>query len=84
MIERVVKSSWAYYEGSARNGWCYKVYYKSTNGWKRGRIVTYTDRQNLPRTVMDFVLNAGSVDTVYVPEQDSYNFIGLKRETCRA
>lgn len=83
MIDRVVKSSWAWHESTKRNGFCYKVYYQN-KGWKRGRVVTYTDRQNLPITVLNFVLNAGSVETVYVPEKDSFNVKGLKRETYRA
>lgn len=81
MIERVVKSSWAWHETNKRNGFCFRVYYKG-NGWKRGRVVTYTDRQNLPMTVVNFILSAGHVDTQYFP--DEYNFKGRKRETYRA
>ena len=33
---------------------------------------------------LNFVLNAGSVETVYIPEKDSYQMKGLKRETYRA
>ncbi len=83
MIERVVKSSWGWHETNKRSGFYFRVYYKG-NGWKRGRVVTYTDRQNLPMTVVDFILSAGHVDTVYVPEKDSYHMKGLKRETYRA
>lgn len=83
MIERVVKSSWAWHELNKRGGFCYRVYY-SGKGWKRGRVITYNDRQNLPLTVVNFILNASSVETVYIPEKDSYNMKGLKQETYRA
>ena len=84
MIERVVKSSWAWHTVMKRSGFSYKVYYKSKDGWTRGRIVTYTDRQNLPLTVLNFILNAGSVETIYIPEKDCYNMKGVKQETYRA
>ena len=84
MIDRVVKSSWAWHTENKRSGFCYRVYYKSKDGWRPGRMVTYTDRQNLPLTVLNFILNAGSVETVYIPEKDSYHMRGLKRETYRA
>ena len=83
MIERVVKSSWAWHETNKCSGFCYRVYHKG-KGWKSGRVVTYTDRQNLPLTVLNFILNAGSVETRYIPEEDSYHMKGLKRETYRA
>ena len=61
MIDRVVKSSWAWHEENKRGGFCYRVYYQGI-GWKSGRVVTYSDRKNLPATVLNFIVNAGSVD----------------------
>jgi len=84
MITKVVKSSWAWHERDKRSGFCYRVYYKSKDAWRPDRKVTYTDAQDLPLTVLNFVLNAGSVETVYIPEKDSYLMKGLKRETYRA
>lgn len=83
MIDRVVKTSWAWSEDNKRSGFCYRVYYEG-KGWKSGRMVIYTDRQNLPTTVLNFILNAGNVETIYIPNKDSYNMKNVKREVYRA
>ena len=84
MINRVVKTSWALDERTKKNGFCYKVYYEG-KGWKSGRVVTYTHHQSLPLTVVEFIMNAGSCETVYIPEKDhTPQLRGVKRETYRA
>lgn len=78
MITKVVKSAWTNPNGKA--GFCYRVYHKIPSRI-REREYTYTDKQNLPMTVLDYVLNAKNCRTVYVPDEDcSGGRRGLKRE----
>lgn len=78
-IRKVVKSSWT--EKSGRYGFIYRVYYTNKESWRKDRIVRYTCDKQLPLTVLNFVLNAGTVETEYIPEdRRSKSFASLKRE----
>lgn len=79
-IRKVVKSSWT--EKSGRYGFIYRVYYTNKEPWRKDRIVRYTYDQQLPLTVLNFVLNAGNVETEYIPEdRRGESFLSLKQET---
>ena len=84
-IDYVVKTSWGYHDGTKRGGFTYHVHYKPSESrpCRRGRERTFSDRDNLPMTVVNFIEFADDVKTIYVPESDSWQYHGLKHETYR-
>lgn len=84
MITKVTRSIWTL-KADGLTYWAYRVHYAPKDSWKKDRIVSYNWTKNLPQTVLDFILNAGNVETRYVPEeQHSPGIAGLKQETYTA
>lgn len=63
MINHITKSTWTQKDG--KMGYCYRVYYEPTRGRAKGRQVTYSFFNNLPLTVINFILNANACETTY-------------------
>lgn len=64
MIRRIRKITWTQPDGKL--GYCYHVYYKNTKEpWRADRHRVYSFNQNLPMTVLNFLLNAATVTTTY-------------------
>lgn len=83
MITKVRKSTWTL-KANGLTYWAYHVYYAPTNR-PYERVVTYNWTKNLPMTVLNFILNASTVETRYVPDgQHSPGIIGVKHELYKA
>lgn len=68
MIDHITKIIWTQPDG--KMGYCFHVYYigkMERNGkWRqKGRHYTYSFNDNLPNSVVDFILNASSCETIY-------------------
>jgi hypothetical protein len=82
MIDFVVKRQWAGKE-TGKLEYCYTVYYKRKDNWRGDRKYNYSHLDNLPLTVLNFVLNAGSCETVYIPENEKRGLLGYRKEIYR-
>ena len=69
MLRRVVKVT--YYQPLDRKiSWNYRCYYTgNAAGWRGDRRRVYTWQEQLPKTVVDFVLNGVCVNTEYVTDR---------------
>ena len=79
MISRVVKTSWTNPDG--KMGFRYRVYHSAKEAWRGERCYQYGTHDNLPNTVLNFVLNATSCKTEYLKDSEFSAHKGLKRET---
>lgn len=59
MIDHVTKTTWTQSDG--KMGYCFDVYYTG----RANRHYTYSFNDNLPMTVVRFLLDADSVETTY-------------------
>lgn len=74
MIEYVMKHTRVTKDGKTH--FSYRVVYKT-------RIRNFTDKENLPNTVVDFILNAREVETRYLPVVEYYGDLANKNEYFR-
>jgi len=61
-----MKAYWI--EKDGRQGYCFHVYYKAKPNGRRpwhGRRRDFSSDDNLPNTVLEFLLNAPVVNTIY-------------------
>ena len=77
-IKMVTKSVWEQTNGMS--GCKYTVYYKNKEAWKADRKFVYTHKQNLPLTVLNYVLNANCETRSYTGKDLAQGFRSLKRE----
>ena len=63
MINMIVKYTWT--EKDGKTAWEYRVYHDAVDSFSRGRRYDYDCHKNLPKTVVEFLLNANNVRTVY-------------------
>lgn len=63
MIDHIRKITWT--QPSGEMGYCYHVYYKG-KGWRKGRHFIYSYNQNLPSTVVSFLVDEKTkCETIY-------------------
>ena len=81
MIKKVY-STILYSESSSDNDVkVVRVVYESKSKYGKNRISTFSGKDNLPLTVVEFMLNASSVETVYISKNEvATGFRGGKRE----
>ena len=81
MIKKVHSTVLYSENGSSNDVKVVRVVYESKSKYGKNRISTFSGKDNLPLTVVEFMLNAGSVETVYIGKNEvAPGFMGGKRE----
>ena len=79
MISRVVKTTWTNPDG--KMGFEYRAYHTAKEAWRGERCYKYGTHDNLPNSVLKYVLDAKDCKTVYFPDSEFSAHRSVKRET---